>query len=78
MYKKCVLDRTAAEPKKLFHFTQFLMYCQRDRDYFRITVEDTLELLYVRAMNEAEKTRSNVKDLFEEEIKTIFGEDYES
>jgi hypothetical protein len=36
MYKKCVIDRTAAEPKKLFHLTQFLMYCQSDS--YKITV----------------------------------------
>ena len=76
MYKKCVIDRTAAEPKKLFHFTQFLMYCQPDS--YKITVEDTLELLYVRALNEAPKLKANVKDVFESEIKIIFGEDYES
>jgi hypothetical protein len=28
MYKRCTLDRKAAESKNLFHFTQFLMYCR--------------------------------------------------
>lgn len=42
-----MMDSAAAEPKKLFHLTQFLMYCQED--HHRISVEDTLELLYVRA-----------------------------
>ena len=36
MYKKCMMDKAAAEPKKLFHLTQFLMYCKTDR--YRITV----------------------------------------
>lgn len=40
MYKRCKMDKAAAEPKKLFHLTQFLMYCKAG-DY-RITVEDTL------------------------------------
>ena len=49
MYKKCMMDKAAAEPKKLFHLAQYLMYCQEDR--YKITVEDSLELLYVRAQN---------------------------
>lgn len=40
MYKKCMMDPAAAEPKKLFHLTQFLMYCKADK--FTVTVEDTL------------------------------------
>ncbi len=36
MYKKCMMDKAAAEPKKLFHLTQFLMYCKPGK--FRITV----------------------------------------
>lgn len=59
MYKKCMMDKAAAEPKKLFHLTQFLMYCKTDR--YRITVQDTLELLYVRALEEHEKTKVEVK-----------------
>ncbi len=47
MYKRCTLDKKAAESKNLFHFIQFLMYCRPDN--YRITVEDTLELLFVRA-----------------------------
>ena len=52
------------------------MYCQPDT--YKITVEDTLELLYVRALNEAPKLKLDVKDVFESEIKIIFGDDYES
>lgn len=51
MYKKCTIDKTAAESKNLFHLTQFLMFCRPN--YYRITVEDMLELLYVRAKIEA-------------------------
>jgi hypothetical protein len=47
MYKKCTLDKASAESKNLFHLTQFLMYCRPQ--HYRITVEDTLELLFVRA-----------------------------
>ncbi len=47
MYKKCTIDKTGAESKNLFHLTQFLMFCRPNN--FMITVEDTLELLYVRA-----------------------------
>lgn len=76
MYKKCMMDKAAAEPKKLFHLTQFLMYCKPDK--YRITVEDTLELLYVRALEESEKIKTPVKDIFEDSIKVIFGENYEN
>lgn len=71
MYKKCMMDKAAAEPKKLFHLTQFMMYCREGQ--FRITVEDTLELLYVRALEEPEKNKLRVKDIFEDSIKIIFG-----
>lgn len=47
MYKKCTLDKASAESKNLFHLTQFLMYCRPQ--HYRITVEDTLQLLFVRA-----------------------------
>lgn len=51
MYKKCTIDKTTAESKNLFHLTQFLMFCRPE--FYRITVEDMLELLYVRAKMEA-------------------------
>ena len=74
MYKKCTMDRSGAEPKNLFHLTQFMMYCRPN--YYRITVEDTLELLYVRAKKEAEINKSlDEKVRLEEEIKVIFGDE---
>ena len=48
MYKKCTRDKSGLEPKSLFHMVQFLMYCRTAPAKFTITVEDTLELLYVR------------------------------
>lgn len=54
MYKKCTIDKNSAESKNLFHLTQFLMYCKPN--CFKITVEDTLELLFVRAKIEVEAT----------------------
>ena len=53
MYKRCTIDPSAAESKNLFHLTQFLMYCRPERS--RITVEDTLELLFVRARLELQR-----------------------
>lgn len=73
MYKKCMFENTGIEPKKIFHLTQFLMYCKVDR--FKITVEDTLELLYVRVRKEAEVKKTNEKYRLEEEIKVIFGDE---
>lgn len=46
MYKRCIIDKVGLEPKSLFHMVQFLMYCKPDK--FKITEEDTLELLFVR------------------------------
>ena len=71
MYKKCTIDKTGAESKNLFHLTQFLMFCRPN--HFMITVEDTLELLYVRAKIQAESTRGDEKQLLEDQIKVIFG-----
>lgn len=49
MYKKCTrVDRNGLEPKSLFHMVQFLMFCNKAPKKYTITVEDTLELLYVR------------------------------
>ena len=59
MYKKCMFDNTGIEPKKIFHLTQFLMYCRTNK--YTITVEDTLELLYVRVKKEAETKKINEK-----------------
>jgi hypothetical protein len=63
MYKKCIKDRIGLEPKSLFHMVQFLMYCKNAPDKYTITVEDTLELLYVRF------GRANL----DQEIHAIFG-----
>lgn len=48
MYKKCTRDSSGLEPKSLFHMVQFLMFCKNAPVKYTITVEDTLELLYVR------------------------------
>jgi len=46
MYKRCIMNNSELEPKSLFHMVQFLMYCKPEK--YKVTVEDTLELLYVR------------------------------
>ena len=53
MYKRCIIDKATAESKNLFHLTQFMMYCKPG--HYRVTVEDTLELLFVRSKIEVEK-----------------------
>jgi hypothetical protein len=49
MYKRCISDESGLEPRKLYNLVVFLMY---DKDETKIggkvTVEDTLQLLYVR------------------------------
>ena len=73
MYKKCTIDKTAAQSKNLFHLTQFLMFCRPN--YYRITVEDMLELLYVRAKIQAQIIKGDEKQILEDEIRVIFGEE---
>lgn len=47
------------------------MFCRPN--YYRITVEDMLELLYVRAKMEAEVTKADERQLLDDEIRVIFG-----
>ena len=75
MYKRCIIDPSAAESKNLFHLTQFLMYCRPQQN--RITVEDTLELLFVRARLELQRNglSSQERDVIlrlDEEIEVLF------
>ena len=60
MYKRCIIDQSGLEPKSLFNMIQFLMYCKKDK--YRVTVEDTLELLYVRLGGADLKEK--IRDLF--------------
>jgi calmodulin len=59
MYLRCANDQTGFEPRSLYNVVLFLMYLKSDKgDNFsytgkkikktKITVEDTLEVLYVR------------------------------
>ena len=56
MYKRCVFDKSGLEPRSLFNLVQFLMYLMYDDDKILeskkfpnfITIEKTLELLYLR------------------------------
>lgn len=46
MYKRCVSDKTGLQPRKLFNMVQFMMYDTNNGG--SITVEETLQLLFVR------------------------------
>ena len=58
MYKRCVFDKSGLEPRSLYNLVQFLMYTLYDDEKNNyslqnkikntITVECTLELLYLR------------------------------
>ena len=63
MYKRCIFDKTGLEPRNFFNLVQFLMYDLACRN--KITVEDTLELIYVRNPD---------PDLLQQHIFEIFGE----
>ena len=55
MYKRCVFDKTGLEPRSLYNLVQFLMYDKNKKGQHTITVEDTLELLYIRIRDECLK-----------------------
>lgn len=62
MYKRCISDQSGLEPRKLYNLVVFLMY---DKEFKgRVSVEDTLQLLYVR----------HGRDALDDEIRAIFGE----
>ena len=63
MYKRCISDETGLEPRKLYNLVTFLMY---DSTYTgRVTVEETLQILYVR----------HGRERLDDEIRSIFGAD---
>lgn len=63
MYKRCIWDKTGLEPRKLFNLVQFLMYDKTFKG--RVTVEETLQILYVR----------HGRERLDDEIRAIFGEE---
>ena len=63
MYKRCITDHADLEPRKLFNLVQFLMYDKTFRG--RVTVEETLQILFVR------HGRKNLDN----EIRAIFGDE---
>ena len=63
MYRRCIAKNSFYEPRKFFNLVQFLMY---DKEFSgKVTVEQTLQILYVR----------HGREKLDNEIKAIFGED---
>ena len=61
MYKRSISDETGLEPRRLFNLVQFLMY---DKEFKgKVTVEETLQIMYVRYGREH----------LDDEIEKIFG-----
>ena len=60
MYKRCVADNKENEPRRLYYFSQFLMYDKDNKNF--ITEEDTLEILYIRY---GDKFNAEIAVLFE-------------
>lgn len=67
MYKRCIFDKTGLEPRNLFYLIEFLMFDKNEKK--RISIEDTLELTYVRAKNYYLDTT------LDEEIEYLFGKE---
>ena len=63
MYKRCIDDKTGLEPRQLYNLVTFLMY---DKEFKgKVTVEETLQILYVRYKRER----------LDEQITFIFGDE---
>ena len=62
MYKRVISDVTGLELRKLFNLVQFLMYDKTFRG--KVTVEETLQIMYVR----------HGRENLDAEITAIFGE----
>ena len=61
MYKRSISDVTGLEPRKLFNLVQFLMYDKSFKG--KVTVEETLQIMYVR----------HGREHLDAEITAIFG-----
>ena len=73
MYKRCISDETGLEPRRFFNLVQFLMY---DKEFKgRVTVEETLQILYVR--HGREKLDQELKEIFGDDEKTEDGQEKE-
>ena len=85
MYKKCIEDSSHLEPKNLFYFVQYLMFCkQKEKDDEEQTLddefdfdpiivpEDTYFLIYARLDRQLED--DSKRDILDDEIRIIFGE----
>ncbi|KRX04896.1 hypothetical protein PPERSA_06530 [Pseudocohnilembus persalinus] len=81
MYKRCCFDQTGLEPRNLYNVVQYLMYLQNRQDDDErkekktITVEDTLELLYVRYGRQ--KLDHEIDEIFGEQKKYDDGQEKE-
>ena len=73
MYKRAISDESGYEPKKFFNLIQFLMYDKSFKG--RVTVEETLEILYVRYGRE--RLDDEIKAIFGDEEKTTDGQEKE-
>mgnify|MGYP002381142121 CR=1 FL=1 len=82
MYRRCIVSDKLArqhgleprlEPRKLFNLVQFLMYDKTFKG--KVTVEETLQILFVRYGRE--KLDDEIKAIFGEEEKNKDGSDKE-
>ena len=73
MYKRCISDDTGLEPRKLFNLVQFLMYDKKFKG--KVTIEETLQILYVRYGRG--RLDDEIKAIFGDEEKTADGQERE-
>merc|ERR1719440_734628 len=71
IYQRCISDQTGLEPRNLFNLVQFLMY---DKDFTgRISVEQTLQILFVR--HGREKLDAEIQEIFGDQQKGPDGQE---
>jgi len=71
MYQRGISDKTGLEPRNLFNLAQFLMY---DKDFTgRISVEQTLQILFVRFGRG--KLDAEIQEIFGDEQKGADGQE---
>ena len=69
MYKRCISDKSDLEPRKLFNLVMFMMYDKDDNK--KVTIEETLQLLFVR--HGRAKLDKEIEAIFEKEEKNPDG-----